>query len=100
MKQETIKVYGYSEGDYTVGMNSCHFEIDTGLTELEDDDKVFIIDHLIRTIWELHDNGNIHFSFSNEPEHELNAHPYIFRDSDSKRVIQQLKERFRKWKDF
>lgn len=64
--EKTIKIEGYSEGDRSVGIGSCNFSIDTGLTKLEDNDRVWIIKTIIRDIWELHDNGDLHFNFSDE----------------------------------
>lgn len=64
--EETIKVFGSSAGDWSVGIPSCDFEIDTGLLELSDEDKDFIRDNIIRAIWELHDNGTIDYYFSDD----------------------------------
>jgi len=63
---KTIKVIGYSVGDASVGIGEIPFEIDTGLTELNDSDREFIADTMIRAIYELHDNGTIRFYFSDE----------------------------------
>lgn len=68
MEQETIKIVGYSEGDRSVGITEGYFSIDTGLFELEDNDKEFIIKTMIRDMWELHDNGTLHFDFSDEAD--------------------------------
>lgn len=64
-KHGTVRIVGYSEGDGSVGISSCDFSIDTGLWRL-DDNKEFLIKNVVRAIWELHDNGDIHYNFSDE----------------------------------
>jgi predicted RNA-binding Zn-ribbon protein involved in translation (DUF1610 family) len=63
---ETIKIDGYSIGDMSVGIPECHFMIDTGVSHIFSEDRIFIINNIIKTIWELHDNGDIRFNFSDE----------------------------------
>jgi hypothetical protein len=63
---KSIKIYGYSVGDSSVGIGTCHFEIDTGLIKLNKEDKDFLINGVVKEMWELHDNGNIKFDFSDE----------------------------------
>lgn len=66
MNKETIKISGESEGDASVGIWEGHFEIDTGMTELDENDREYLVEGMIRDMWELHDNGKVHFRFSNE----------------------------------
>jgi len=66
----TIKIIGYSVGDNSVGIGTIEFSIDTGLTELSNDDKEHIIKGIIRDIWELHDNGDLKYSFSDETKED------------------------------
>jgi hypothetical protein len=66
MKDETIKINGYSEGDSSVGIGQGEFSIDTGLTEIDEDLRNWIIRNLIRDMYEIQDNGNLHFNFSDE----------------------------------
>lgn len=68
--EKTIKIEGYSEGDMSVGIGDCEFSIDTGLTKLDDNDRKFIIKEIISNIWELHDNGDLHFDFSDEAKED------------------------------
>jgi len=63
---DTIKILGRSVGDSNVGIPSCGFEIDLGVTELTEDDRLFLIKGMIRDMWELHDNGDLKFNFSDE----------------------------------
>ena len=81
--KETIKLSGYSEGDSSVGIWSCEFSFDTGLDELSNDDKKFIIDTIIPTIWELHDNGDLHFGFSDEKKE------YRFGYKDAQKLMEK-----------
>ncbi|MBU0958269.1 MAG: hypothetical protein KKF56_05680 [Nanoarchaeota archaeon] len=64
----TLKIEGYSEGDSSVGIGNIEFTIDTGLypEDVTEDDREFIINNIIKNIWELHDNGDIRFDFSDE----------------------------------
>ena len=64
--EEEIIVYGYSIGDDSVGIPSIQFEFNTGLYELDDNQREFIINHIIINIYELHDNGKVVFNFSDE----------------------------------
>lgn len=64
--KKTIKVIGYSEGDDSVGISSIGFEFDTGLDKLTELERNFIRDTIIRAVWELHDNGDINYWFSDE----------------------------------
>ncbi len=64
--EETIKIIGYSIGDSSVGIQAIHFEVDLGIIELSKDDKEFLINGMIRDLWELHDNGNLRYNFSDE----------------------------------
>lgn len=80
-----IYISGYSEGDSSVGIGSCEFSFDTGLTELSKDDKKFIIDTIIPTIWELHDNGTLHYGFSDEKKE------YRFGYIDAQKLMENTK---------
>jgi len=66
IQDKTIKVIGYSTGDRSVGIGEIPFEIDTGVEELNDSDRKFIAETMIRAIYELHDNGDVRFYFSDE----------------------------------
>ena len=93
-KTETIKIEGYSVGDMSVGIGSMPFMIDTGCTELSDGDKESIISEVIRGIWELHDNGNLRYDFSDE----IPATKYVwdfgrrFTHKDSERILQERQD--------
>ena len=65
---DTIKCFISFEGDPSVGMFSYSIEIDTGLTEFDDDDKQFFVDNVIPAYHDLHDYGKMHFDFSDEWE--------------------------------
>jgi hypothetical protein len=78
-KKDTIKIEGYSVGDSSVGIPTCKFSIDTGVYELSDDDKEFLIKDVIRTIWELHDNGDLRYNFSDDPDKEAQLFDYTRR---------------------
>jgi hypothetical protein len=94
-KNETIKIEGYSVGDMSVGISSIPFMIDTGLTELSDGDRESIISEVIRGIWELHDNGNLHYDFSDEiPITEGITWDFCrrFTHKDSERILQERQE--------
>jgi len=64
----TIKIVGYSVGDKEFGIGSVEFSIDTGMEDLSEEDKEFLIKGMVRDMWELHDNGPIRFNFSDEDE--------------------------------
>jgi len=64
--ENTIKITGYSSGDSLVGIGRAEFSIDTGLCELSEDDKIYIIHNIIRDLWELHDNGDLIYLFSDD----------------------------------
>lgn len=66
----TIKIEGYSVGDSSVGIGTAEFSIDTGMEELSESDKEFIIKTIIRDVWELHDNGDLRFGFSDEAKED------------------------------
>jgi len=85
----TIKLSGYSEGDSSVGIGSCEFSFDTGLDELSDDDKKFIIETIIPTIWELHDNGTLHYSFSDEFKEEWAFETHKFGYLDAQKLMEK-----------
>jgi len=70
MVTKTIKINGYSVGDSSVGIGMAEFSIDTGMEELSESDKEFIIKTIIRDIWELHDNGDLSFGFSDEEKED------------------------------
>lgn len=68
--KETVKIVGYSVGDSSVGIGSIGFEVDTGLHELDDNDKKFLIEYVVGSVWELHDNGTLYYDFTDEVEDE------------------------------
>jgi hypothetical protein len=93
----TIKVIGQSVGDRSVGIAPADFEIDTGCSELNESDKEFIINNVIRAIWELHDNGDLKFNFSDEEDEMTYDYTRRFTDEDAKlklcdkcKIIQNL----------
>ena len=79
MSDNSIKIYGYSVGDSSVGIGSAEFTIDTGLVELNDDDREFL-KGVIRDIWELHDNGDVWYWFSDDSEED--RHKFGYKDSE------------------
>lgn len=92
-QKETIKIEGHSVGDRSVGIWECHFSIDTGLYELSDDDKEYLIKGVIRDIWELHDNGDLKFNFSDDPDKEAQEFDYTrrFTYEDNKIIMAEMK---------
>lgn len=88
---ETIKIEGYSEGDKNVGIPYVEFEIDTGLEEIDKEKKEYIVKTLIRDIWELHDNGDLLFSFSDEEIDDDWGYNRRFTWEDSKRILEEEK---------
>ena len=68
MKKETLKIEGYSVGDSSVGIGQAGFNIDLGLypEDVNASDREWIIITMIRDLWELHDNGDLKFNFSDE----------------------------------
>jgi len=92
--KDTIKIMGYSVGDSSVGIPIREFLINTGLLELNKEDRKFIEATLIRNIWELHDNGDLRWGFSDEPE------DYDYRwIMDSKRSNEILEEDYKMLKE-
>jgi len=97
MKSDTIKIVGYSVGDSSVGIGSAHFEIDTGLCQLSKDDKEYIIKGMIRDMWELHDNGPIHYYFSDEYVEDITKDRHIIQGwrvltwQDSEKILSEVK---------
>lgn len=89
---DTIKVNGYSVGDSSVGIGSIEFSIDTGLYELSEDDRQYIINGIIRDIWELHDNGDLKFEFSDEADSEAWDFMRRFTYKDSERILGNKKQ--------
>ena len=93
---DTIKVSGISVGDRSVGISSANFEIDTGLCDLSEEDRKFIINNMVRAIWELHDNGDLKFNFSDEEDEMLYDYTRRFTGEDTIelcpkcRIIQNL----------
>lgn len=83
--KETIKIAGYSEGDKSVGIWQCEFSFDTGLTELDILDRQYLMDYFIPIIWELHDNGTLHYCFSDEKDE------YRFGYKDMERLQREKK---------
>ena len=90
MQQETIKISGYSIGDGSVGIGSIDFEINTGLMELSKEDKEYIIKNIIRDIWELHDNGDLRFDFSDEMGESDWDFKRRFTYEDSKNILDEV----------
>lgn len=84
---DTIKVYGYSVGDSSVGIGSIEFSIDTGLCELSEEDKQYIIEGILRDVWELHDNGDLKFEFSDEADSEAWDYARRLTYRDSERIL-------------
>ena len=68
--EQYLRIYGYSIRDDTVGISSIEFEINTGLypEDVDKDTREFIIKTIIRDLWEVHDNGDMKFEFSDEWE--------------------------------
>ena len=66
--KETLKIEGYSVGDSSVGIGQAEFSIDLGLypEDVNASDREWIILTMIRDLWELHDNGDLKFNFSDE----------------------------------
>ncbi len=93
MTDKTIKITGYSEGDSSVGISKCDFSIDTGLTELSEEDKRFIIKGILRDIYELHDNGTLHFNFSDEEKDEYFEYPRRLTYEMVKKIDEEEKRR-------
>jgi len=92
---ETIKINGYSVGDSSVGIGEGEFSIDTGLTELDENDKEFIVKTLIWNIYELHDNGNLNFQFSDEEEDKDFGYTRRFTYEMAKKLIEEEKARYK-----
>lgn len=82
-KYNTIKIVGESVGDSSVGIGSAHFEIDTGIYELSKEDKEFIVKNMVRAIWELHDNGDLKFDFTDEMEEDDYDYRRRFSNEDA-----------------
>ncbi len=66
MEDRTIKIHGYSEGDESVGIASIEFTLDTGMEELDKNERNFIKEYIIPNIEELHDNGKLKYHFSDD----------------------------------
>jgi hypothetical protein len=66
--KDTLKIQGYSVGDSSVGMGACEFSIDLGLypEDVDKEEREWIIETILRDLWELHDNGDLKFNFSDE----------------------------------
>lgn len=92
MKTETLKIIGQSVGDSSVGIGSIDFEIDTGLylEDVDADTRVFLIESLVYAIWELHDNGNICFEFSDEHNDFYFDRRFTYRDAE--RICKEKKK--------
>ena len=95
-EKESIQITGYSEGDRSVGISSIYFSIDTGLTELSADDKEFIIKGIIRDIWELHDNGDLRYEFSDEAKEDDFDCARIFTVEMSEKILKEAKNERKK----
>lgn len=67
-KSSLLKIEGYSIGDRSVGIYERGFSLELGLypEDVSEEDREFIINNIIRTIWELHDNGDLKYNFSDE----------------------------------
>jgi len=72
MKAEykTLHIFGESKGDSSVGIGSCEFDFDTGLSpeDVDESTREWLIKRIVRDIWELHDNGDLCYEFSDEWE--------------------------------
>lgn len=66
MGTKNIKLFGRSSGDSSVGIPSIDFEIDTGLWEMDEQTRKWFANTVIPAIWELHDNGDVDWVFSDE----------------------------------
>jgi len=64
--EETIKINGYSVGDESVGIASIEFALDTGLEQIDDEQRQFIREHILQNIEELHDNGKLIYHYSDD----------------------------------
>ena len=71
----TIKVFGRSIGDMRVGIPSIDFSFDTGLVEIDAKDREFIVNYILKNIRELHDNGDLLYSFTDEEEDVVRRFP-------------------------
>lgn len=87
--KETIKLYGMSVGDPDVGIFPIEFSFDTGLIELTDEDRYYLINTIIRDIWELHDNGKVKFNFSDEDD---NIFLHTMTYDRSREILKQTKK--------
>jgi len=96
MKNDTIKIVGYSVGDMSVGISSCEFQIDTGLTSLSEEDKEYIIKGMIRDMWELHDNGDLKFNFTDEISDDDWDYVRRFTDDDSIKILKEERYNIKK----
>lgn len=90
-ESKTLKITGYSEGDRSVGIGECYFEIDLGLfpKDVDNDSREFIIEGIIRDLWELHDNGDLFFSFSDEKPDPEWGYKRKFTWLDSKEILRK-----------
>jgi len=95
MNKETIKINGYSEGDSSVGVGQSEFLIDIGYTEIDDDLRLWIIKNMIRDMYEIQDNGTLHFNFSDEKQDVLYGYTRRFSWEDSKKVDEEEMEMFK-----
>lgn len=92
--KETITIEGYSIGDASVGIGPISFFIDTGLYELTNSEKEYIVKNIIRDIWELHDNGDLVFNFSDDIENDRRDYPMCYRKftwKDSEKILSEVK---------
>lgn len=89
---KTIKIIGYSGEDRSVGIISIPFEVDTGIPQLNSDEKEYIIKGIIRDIWELHDNGDLHYNFSDEIKEDDWDYTRIMNYQMSQEILNERKK--------
>ena len=89
---DNIIIMGYSVGDISVGIGQGEFEIDTGVSELSPEDKEFLINGVVRDIWELHDNGDVNFNFSDEMGEPYYEFSRVMNRKKSEEILKKLKE--------
>lgn len=65
-KMNSIQIIGYTEGDKDSGKQPIYFSIDTGMIKLNEEERKTLVETMVRDMWELHDNGDLYYRFSDE----------------------------------
>jgi len=88
MRIETLKIEGYSVGDRSVGIGTIEFSLDTGLypEDVNEETREWLVKTIVRDIWELHDNGDLKFGFSDE-DNDFDF-PRRMTWEDSKKILE------------